>query len=272
LLKEYTNKSYIANPGLLRKINRRWYEYVSKLDTGTNMLFMNYGYASLNPNTPPIPLEIADEQNRYPIQLYHHIASALNLSGLNMLEVGCGRGGGATYIMRYLKPHSIIGVDITANAINFCNRHYAIRGVSFIQGNAEALQFADNTFDVVINVESSHCYPNVESFFREATRVLKPGGYFLYTDFRKKERLKQWQAQLKHFNLALLNQESITANIVKALDLDNERKQDLINQHVPRLFHTVFNEFAGMKGSKRFYGAFANGKKEYLSFILRKKE
>jgi SAM-dependent methyltransferase len=51
-----------------------------------------------------------------------------------------------------------------------------------MQGDAEALPFADAEFDAVLNIESSHNYPHLERFFAEAVRVLKPGGYLVHAD------------------------------------------------------------------------------------------
>jgi SAM-dependent methyltransferase len=50
---------------------------------------------------------------------------------------------------------------------------YKIPGLKFVPGDAEFLPFANNRFDVVINVESSHCYRSMQSFIRQAFRVLK---------------------------------------------------------------------------------------------------
>jgi len=255
---------------LRRSISRWWYEYISTIDTASHMLFMNLGYADPN-GTEELELQTVDEKNRYFIQLYHHIAGAIDLRGLNVVEVGSGRGGGASYITRYLEPNSMIGVDLAANAIDFCKQHYAvIKRLSFVRGDAEALEFADNSVDVIVNVESSNCYPNIEDFFQEVVRVLKPGGYFLYTDLRRKEEIEMWREQLRKAGLQLVKEEDITANVINALELSNGYKTRLINKHVPKILHKPFNEFAGMKGTNYFYGAFVNGDKIYMGFVLRK--
>jgi fatty-acid O-methyltransferase len=57
-------------------------------------------------------------------------------------------------------------------------------GLDFVQGDAQNLHFPDQSFDAVINVEGSHIYPNFERFLGEVARVLRPGGHFLYADFR----------------------------------------------------------------------------------------
>ena len=59
---------------------------------------MNYGYAPLDPQTEKLVLDDADESDRYCIQLYQHVASAVDRLGLSVLEVGSGRGGGSGYI------------------------------------------------------------------------------------------------------------------------------------------------------------------------------
>ena len=60
---------------------------------------------------------IEDEQEQYNLQLYHYLVSTLtqkqNLRGLDILEVGSGRGGGISFIVRYMSPRSAIGIDIS---------------------------------------------------------------------------------------------------------------------------------------------------------------
>src|SRR5437016_14665802 len=93
-----------------------------------------------------------------------YVAGSIDLKGLDVLEVGCGRGGGASYIMRYLKPKSMTGVDIAEKAIAFCKRYHTVEGLSFRYGDAESLPFDNNTFDVIVNIESSQCYGSIPRF------------------------------------------------------------------------------------------------------------
>jgi ubiquinone/menaquinone biosynthesis C-methylase UbiE len=253
-----------------RAISRIQYEYLSHMDRDGNMLFMNYGWADLDPEAKEMPLGDNDEPNRYCIQLYHHMAGSVDLSGRDVLEVGCGRGGGASYIKRRLNPRSVVGVDITARAISFCNRHYDVPGLSFVRGGAESLQFDDNSFDVIVNIESSHCYASMERFLEGVHRVLRPDGRLLLADLRPKEKVDTLRQQLEKSGLTLLREERITPHIVRALDLDNERKRKLIKQNVPRPLQSLFSEFAGMKGTHASYDKLKSGDIEYLSFALRK--
>lgn len=251
-----------------RAMSRMLYEYLSQKNRKGGILFMNYGWADLDTKAKQIPLSEDDEPNRYYIQLYHHVCSPIDLKGMDVLEIGCGRGGGASYIMRYLRPKSLLGIDITHSATSFCNQYYDIPGLSFIRDKAESLQFNDNSFDVIVNIESSHCYASMEQFLNCVYKVLRPGGYFLLADFRLKKHLDILHQQLGNTGLKLLKKERISPNIVRALDLDNERKQELIRQMVPKILQNLFSEFVGIRGTHFHYGKFKTGDMEYLSLVF----
>lgn len=253
-----------------RALTRCWYRYLSRMDREGNMLFMNYGWADPDPAAPQIPLDAQDGANRYCIQLYHHVAASVHLTGLDVLEAGSGRGGGASYIARYLKPRSMVGLDITKGAIHFCNSRYHIPNLSFVRGDAESLPFDAASFDAVVNIESSHCYRSIERFLAGVCRVLRPNGYFLFADHRERGEFDALRGQLRRCGLTLLREQTITPNVLHALDLDNARKLKLIEAKVPRVLQGIFCEFAGMTGTRGVYARFVRGDKEYFSFVLQK--
>ncbi len=258
-------------PNLPSRISRAWFEFISLFDSGSSMLFMNYGYSPLADEPTGPVLDQSDETNRYPLQLYHQVASAVPLTGLSVVEVGCGRGGGAHYVHKYLQPASTLGIDITHNAIKFCKSYYDLAGLDFAQGDAQDLKgLADASVDVILNVESSICYPDVPRFFNEVVRVLRPGGYFLYADLRTDHELDMWEDQLSATGLIEIERQNITPNVIHALDLDDARRQQMINRYSPRLVRPIVREFAGVKGSQFFYGALQSGEKVYKRFVFQK--
>ena len=121
----------------------------------------------------------------------------------------------------------------------------------------------------MINVESSHCYPAFEKFVAEVQRVLRPGGHFLYADFRDRANVDAWRKSLRDSGLTLLRETDITGNVLMALDRDNERKAALIDRIVPKPLRPSFNDFAGMRGTTVYEG-FRTGRFVYMSFVLRK--
>ena len=257
-----------VSPWFKRFLWRHWYQYLAGYKVA-DWQFMNYGYASLAEDAPQLELQAADEPNRYSIQLYHHVASRVSLTGLEALEVGSGRGGGASFVKRYLQPKQMTGVELSAEAVRFCRATHAVDGLVFVEGDAESLPFADDSFDAVINVESSHCYGSFPSFMKQVQRVLRPGGHFLFADLRSTTDRDQLHQAILDSGLALIEQEDITPNVLAALQRDSQRKTAMIQNFVgPRLLST-FGQFAGLEGSD-IYTGFKNGTLVYIRYLLRK--
>jgi len=167
-----------------------WYPYLTRKLRGEEVLFLNYAFET----DPPVGLKLvpSDEPNRACIQLYHHVASQVDLTGKDILEVSCGHGGGASWIIRSLNPASYTGLDLNPTGIQFCQQRHPLPGLHFVQGNAQKLPFPDASFDEVINIEASHCYPDFPAFLLEVARVLRPSGHFLYADFRFSDGFSTW--------------------------------------------------------------------------------
>jgi SAM-dependent methyltransferase len=250
---------------------RQWYEFLAGRYAQRDWSFMNYGFALLDPHADKLPLDEVDEPNRYCIQLYHHVASAVSLHNSDVLEVSSGRGGGSDYINRYLGPQKVVGVDYSEKAVAFCNANYVLDGLSFVTGDAELLPFEDNSFDVVVNVESSHCYGSMDAFLMQVKRILRHNGYFLYADLRGRARMDILYRQLRCSGMTLITETNITPNVLEALNLDHDRKTALIRQSMHKPLLNAFQEFAGVKGSI-IYEGFRAGELLYLSFVLQKPE
>jgi ubiquinone/menaquinone biosynthesis C-methylase UbiE len=258
-------KTLSTTPTRRRALIRFWYETLSRLDRRGIMRLMNYGYA--DPAARRLPLDPPDEGDRYALQLYHHVASGIDLQGRDLLEVGCGRGGGASFVLRQHRPHKLVGLDFSLAAIRFCQGRYHLPGLSFVPGDAEALPFAEASFDAVINIESSHCYPSFERFLAEVRRVLRPGGHLLYADFRPREQLNVWREQITGAGFTIVQEQEITPAVVRALDADDARKRQLIARHAPPFIRTRFAHFAGLHGSP-IYEQFRSGERAYMSIMM----
>jgi SAM-dependent methyltransferase len=198
-------------------------------------LFFNYGYEEDPPMA--VPLTEPDEPHRFFIQLYHRTATQVDLRGKRVLEASCGHGGGASYLMRTLHPTSYTGLDLNPAGIEFCKRRHHLAGLDFVEGDAEALPFADESFDAVLNVEASHLYPHFPRFLAEVKRVLAPGGHFLYSDFHRRRRVAEWEAALAGAGMRELSSAVIDAEVLRGNERNLPRKHDLINRHgsaIPR--------------------------------------
>lgn len=259
-----------GNPILLKLLNLRFkygYRLLSRLLIRDDVLFLNYGYEESPPMA--VPLAASDEPDRFPIQLYHRTATQVDLAGKEVLEVSCGHGGGASYLMRTLHPARYTGLDLNTVGIEFCRKRHNLPGLNFVQGNAESLPFPDQSFDAVINVEAAINYQNVPKFYAEVERVLRPGGHFLYADIRYADAIAAWEADLAGIPMRLVSERSINAEVMRGLE--KNRFFDQITRRLPDIafLRGIANDYAGGPGSL-IYRRLANGEASYRLFCFAK--
>lgn len=256
-----------ANPTIRKAIWRLWYPFLTRRLSSEEVLFLNYAFET----EPPVGLALAaeDEPNRACIQLYHHVASQVELCGKDVLEVSCGHGGGASWIARTMKPARYTGLDLNPTGIAFCQQRHRVDGLNFVQGDAQKLPCADASLDVVISVEASHCYPDFAGFLREVARVLRPSGHFLYADFRFENDRAAWLHDLEQTPLELVKTRDIRCEVLRGMQINAARSDALIVERLPRFLHSLGRDFAGLPGA-RVYEALKSGELSYRSWCLRK--
>jgi ubiquinone/menaquinone biosynthesis C-methylase UbiE len=251
---------------LQNRLWKWWYQKLSKSHNKKDFRFMNYGFID---NSPPL-LTPEDEPYRLFIQLYHMNIRNVELSDRNVLEVGSGRGGGASWIAKSMQPSSLTGVDFSGEAVSLCNNWYKDqRNLTFIEGNAEDLPFSDSSFDIVYNVESSHCYGNMSKFVQEAFRVLRDGGSFCWTDFRDDKTMELTEQKFLDAGFTIISKKDITQEVLDALDSINDAKKERIGELVPKSIRRSFETFAGVQGTP-VYEAFKDQKLKYFCFQMSK--
>lgn len=248
-----------------------WYNLLARMDRGSELLFINHGYAPQLGTEEQLSIPADLERFRYPIQLYDLVARQIDWRGKDALEVSSGLGGGALWVHRTYSPHSLTGLDIAARAVRSCRSRYGSLSIKFETGNAQAMPFADASFDIVINIESSLNYPDMAAFLREVQRVLRPGGYFLFADYRTRSKMTLLRASLTSMSFEPLMLEDITAGILRGLDREEARKRELIERMAPRFLKTSIARFAGLgAGKSGEHYKFASGKRPYVAAVLRK--
>jgi ubiquinone/menaquinone biosynthesis C-methylase UbiE len=270
-------------PSLRARLQKTFWKLVYGLASrGTAELdtaFLNYGYAE--PGDDRDEASGNRDGDRFGIQLYERVTSGVDLTGKDVLEIGCGRGGGTAHLFETRRPRTMTGLDLARSAISRCRRDHTRPKLTFLRGDAEALPFAGASFDVVVNVESSHCYPDVPRFLGEVHRVLRPGGYLLLADVRSSDTgtddatllqhadVKQLLSELEASHFAVLEQEDITPNVVRALQLDSPRRRESVAKRVPKALQQQALIFSAVEGSP-LYESLASGEGTYLRFLLQK--
>ena len=260
-----------AKPQMLRLGTRMGYGLTNRRRAYASATCLNYGWATVGGDgiAPGghLSAQEATSPDRYSLQLYERIAVP-HVSGRQALEVGCGRGGGTTFLHDALGAQDVTGVDLTPSSVRWCTDHWSKPGVRFAVGDAESLDFDDASFDVVVNVESSHLYPSVEGFLVEVRRVLRRGGVLLIADFRSRQEMAELAQQIVDAGLVIEEEEDISANVVRALSLITPYRDAQIAKFA--LFSgRIAREFAGTEGT-HFFRELTSGEIAYKRFVARK--
>jgi len=117
------------------------------------------------------------EQHRY--EKEWHIPQAADFAGakgLRVLEIGCGVG---TDGLQFARAGAIYtGIDLTDASIELARKNFSSAKLpgEFRIADAEALDFGDESFDLVYSHGVLHHTPDISAAVREIHRVLKPGG------------------------------------------------------------------------------------------------
>src|SRR5215470_8969950 len=133
------------------------YQQLAHSFPDASFVFMNHGYME-NPQKAPSPLPRRRSVHQYSVELLRHILDGVPLQGKKILDVGCGRGGTCAYLAEHAEAKAVVGLDRSAENIEINRRNLRMKGLTFQRGDAQRLPFRDSEFDVVTNIESSHCY------------------------------------------------------------------------------------------------------------------
>lgn len=232
-----------------KKFGKYFYNWLYSLKGWKTVSTNNYGYA-------PLDAGMADRfpQEPYQMQLYHEVGKALQAEVWHksaIIEIGCGRGGGLMHLEKVCKPAAATGMDYSTHAVSFATRtaSAASQNIRFVQGDASALPFAAASADVMLNVESSHIYPDQPQFLREVARVLRPGGHFVIADYRARgEAWQTFSRDLEQAGLQVIAERDITGAVYEACLLDSARRAALIAD-APRLVRPYMGNYSMLAGS-----------------------
>jgi SAM-dependent methyltransferase len=207
-----TNKSEVVE----------WYKQINekKHQTLENKysIFINYGY--IPTNTPQSSIFPVDESvfNYQFVKLFLEVIGKNDLNGMDVLEVGCGRGGNLKTALKFFAPKSLVGLDLCLENIVFCKQRYRLyENMNFLVGDAEYLPFTNSCFDVLINIESALHYQDIDKFFFGAHRVLRNDGVLLYCDLIPTMMVSNREKAFVELGYNIENNIDITLNVLLSL-------------------------------------------------------
>ncbi len=117
---------------------------------------------------------------------WHRYAFAAKLSQHRaVLDVACGEGYGAAMMAE--SATSVIGVDISADAVHHASTRYGQRAtLQFVRASCDRLPFAEASFDLAISFETIEHIATQQAFVAELARVLRPNGVLILSSPNKR--------------------------------------------------------------------------------------
>jgi ubiquinone/menaquinone biosynthesis C-methylase UbiE len=117
--------------------------------------------------------------------LFEHYASVIanrlsRIKPSKILDIACGTGIVTKKIEEALPNSQIIGLDLNPDMIEFGRKKLKNSSIEWKVANAVNLPFDDDTFDAVVCQFGVMFFPDKAAAFKEARRVLKPNGTFIF--------------------------------------------------------------------------------------------
>jgi len=113
-----------------------------------------------------------------------------------ILDAGCTIGHNTVPWAITMPDAEVTGIDVAPGLLRYASARARSLGarVNFSQMNATALDYADASFDVVFSSMFLHELPlkDIRAFFKEAYRVLKPGGLFLNMELPPNNKMEAY--------------------------------------------------------------------------------
>ena len=205
------------------------YDSVAENIPQPELLFFNYGF--WQPGLDDSWIEPYDIRYRHHLNLVKHALAGVDLCGKTVLEIGCGRGGNCYYLSFYAEAARIVGVDTCAPNLALACQDPRLQRVDLVAGDAQRLPLADSSFDVVLNLESAHCYDQFDCFVAEVWRVLKGSGVFCFADLWNVDVMEvDWKAReraLRDSRWKEIAEENISEQVFQAMGLPGSISEQL---------------------------------------------
>ena len=117
----------------------------------------------------------------------NRLLNGLDLTEKKILDVGCGAGGITVSLVKDYGAKEVIGVDVEEDVVNSAIKRVVKNRlkdkIEILLIGKSNLPFEDNCFDMVFSKDSFVHIPDKEKIFSQVFKVLKPGGFFVFSDW-----------------------------------------------------------------------------------------
>jgi SAM-dependent methyltransferase len=188
---------------------------------------------------------------------------------VHIVELGCGTGAGAHHICKDVWPKcTYIAVDMQGAAIQTCKRKFVpeLNGrLTALHGDATKLDIAEGSADFVVICEThvtehGGCVTEEDQiFFAKVLSTLKPGGFLVWGNAIPDDTWEPCFQHLQSIGMQQLDMHDVTAEAVRARDLDQDRTEHYVRKCVDKFYGFKIpvlgkrREFQAQQALKNFY-------------------
>jgi SAM-dependent methyltransferase len=141
---------------------------------------------------------------------------------VDVLDAGCGVGYGSAYLAETARR--VIGVDRSAEALEYARREYARPNVEYVEGDLLALPFPDRSFDVVCAFEAIEHVDEPSGLLRETARVLRADGTLLVSTPRAELTIREPDNPFHRVELSRRDFEALLRERFAVVELYGQRR------------------------------------------------
>ena len=118
-------------------------------------------------------------------EFYPFTAACLPKGPARILDLGCGTGLELEYYFQIAPAAVVTGIDLAPGMLDALKKKFPDKALTVIRGSYFDVPFGENAFDAAVSVESLHHYTKEEKIplYTKLHYALKPGGYFILTDY-----------------------------------------------------------------------------------------
>lgn len=171
--------------------------------------------------------------------------------GKKVLEIGSGIG---TDLAQFAKNGAdVTDLDLSAGHMAHARENFELRGLhaNFINGDAENMPFADNTFDLVYSNGVIHHIPKTQTVVDEALRVLKPGGKAIIMVYHR-DSYHYWRT-VKELGIdkGMLHEFSMGEIMSRHIELSTSGARPLVKVYSSGQLRRMFRRFTNIEMFRR---------------------
>ncbi len=119
-------------------------------------------------------------------EFYPYTAGLLpDVPGCAVLDLGCGTGLELGFYFQKNPAACVTGIDLAPGMLGVLKKKFPDKRLQLVNGSYFTVPFAEGSYDAAVSVESLHHFSLKQKIplYRKLHKALKPGGYFILTDY-----------------------------------------------------------------------------------------